>query len=168
MMRVAVVGLGSIARKAYLPVVTSLPDVTPVLVSRTASSLASVGDTYRVPDRYASLAEAIDAGLDAALVHTTSESHPEVVATLLRAGVEPFRRGAELLGLPPGGLVALEDAPAGIASARAAGVGHVVGVTTSHPAHVLVTAGAGETAADLTMLADAVEGCRHTSPTWKA
>ena len=86
-MRVAVVGLGSIARKAYLPVVTSLPDVTPVLVSRTASSLASVGDTYRVPDRYRSLEEAIDAGLDAALVHTTSESHPEVVATLLRAGV---------------------------------------------------------------------------------
>jgi virulence factor len=86
-MRVAVVGLGSIARKAYLPVVTSLPGVTPVLVSRTASSLASVGDTYRVPDRFGSLADAIDAGLDAALVHTTSESHPEVVGTLLRAGV---------------------------------------------------------------------------------
>jgi virulence factor len=86
-MRVAVVGLGSIARKAYLPVVTSLPGVTPVLVSRTASSLASVGDTYRVADRYGSVAEAIGAGLDAALVHTTSASHPEVVATLLRAGV---------------------------------------------------------------------------------
>ena len=71
---------------------------------------------------------------------------------------EPFRRGAARLGLPPAGLVALEDAPAGIASARAAGVGHVVGMTTSHPASVLLAAGAGETAADLSALADAVEG----------
>jgi len=77
---------------------------------------------------------------------------------------EPFRRGAELLGLPPGGLVAVEDTPAGVASARTAGVGHVVGVTTSHAADVLVTAGAGETAVDLTVLADVVEGRRHTSP----
>ncbi len=77
---------------------------------------------------------------------------------------EPFRRGAELLGLPAGGLVALEDAPAGIASARAAGVGHVVGVTTSHPAHVLVEAGADDTAVDLTVLAEVVEGRRHSSP----
>ena len=86
-MRVAVVGLGSIARKAYLPVVTSFRGITPVLVSRTRSSLAAVGDAYRIPDRFDSLTEAIDGGLDAALVHTTSESHPEVVATLLRAGV---------------------------------------------------------------------------------
>lgn len=86
-MRVAVVGLGSIARKAYLPVVTSMRDVTPVLVSRTESARASVGDAYRIPDRFGSVGEAVDAGLDAALVHTSSESHPEIVATLLRAGV---------------------------------------------------------------------------------
>jgi len=74
---------------------------------------------------------------------------------------EPFRRGAELLGLEPRALVALEDAPAGIASARAAGVGHVVGVTTGHPAHVLVTAGAAETATDLVALAEAVDRRRR-------
>jgi len=77
---------------------------------------------------------------------------------------EPFRRGAELLGLPAGGLVALEDAPAGVASARAAGVGLVLGVTTSNPAHILLTAGAHGTAEDLTELADAVEGLRRPAP----
>lgn len=86
-MRVAVVGLGSIARKAYLPVITSMPDIAPVLVSRTASSLASIGDAYRVPDRFDSLVAAVESGLDAALVHTTSQSHPATVAALLRAGV---------------------------------------------------------------------------------
>ena len=74
---------------------------------------------------------------------------------------EPFRRGAELLGLDPAGLVAVEDTPAGIASAVAAGVGLVVGVTTGHPAQTLVRAGARTTVADLTSLADAVLRRRH-------
>ena len=73
---------------------------------------------------------------------------------------EPFRRGAELLGLDPHGLVALEDAPAGIASARAAGVGHVVGVTTGHPVHVLISAGAAETVPDLVALAETIAARR--------
>ncbi|WP_165372708.1 HAD family hydrolase [Pengzhenrongella frigida] len=70
---------------------------------------------------------------------------------------EPFRRGADLLGLPPGGLVAAEDSPAGIASGRHAGIGHVLGVTTSADAGALRRAGAHETAPDLTALALAVE-----------
>ena len=34
------------------------------------SSLASIGDAYRVPDRFDSLVAAVESGLDAALVHT--------------------------------------------------------------------------------------------------
>lgn len=41
---------------------------------------------------------------------------------------EPYRRGAELLGLDAADCVVFEDAPAGIAAARAAGIGHVIGV----------------------------------------
>ena len=70
---------------------------------------------------------------------------------------EPFRRGAERLGLRPGGLIAVEDAPAGIASAGAAGVGRTIGITTTHPPHVLRAAGAAQTAPDLIALATAVE-----------
>jgi len=84
---VGIIGLGSIATKAYLPVVTALPDVTPVLVSRSPRKLADIGAVYRLPDRHSSVLEAMGSGLDAALVHTTSETHPEVVATLLRGGV---------------------------------------------------------------------------------
>ncbi len=71
---------------------------------------------------------------------------------------EPFRLGADLLGLPAEGLVAVEDSPAGIASARGAGIGHVVGVTTSHPSGILLAAGAHSAAADLVALSDAVLG----------
>ncbi|MBS1861001.1 MAG: HAD-IA family hydrolase [Actinobacteria bacterium] len=45
---------------------------------------------------------------------------------------EPFLLGARALGVEPGRCLALEDAPAGIESARAAGM-PVVAVRTSHP-----------------------------------
>jgi beta-phosphoglucomutase-like phosphatase (HAD superfamily) len=69
---------------------------------------------------------------------------------------EPFRRGVDRLGLDPRDLVAAEDTPAGIASALGAGVGRVVGMSTSQPGARLLAAGAHETAPDLTALARAV------------
>jgi len=69
---------------------------------------------------------------------------------------QPYLLGARRLGLRAGGLVAAEDSPAGIASAIGAGVGHVLGVTTTHRAHVLDAAGASTTAPDLMLLAEAV------------
>jgi sugar-phosphatase len=75
---------------------------------------------------------------------------------------EPYRRGADLLGLRPADLVAAEDAPAGIASARGAGIGYVIAVTTSHPAHVLLAAGAHASAPDLVALAAVVEELDRT------
>lgn len=41
---------------------------------------------------------------------------------------EPYLRGAALLGLDPADCIVLEDAPAGISAARAAGVGAVIGI----------------------------------------
>lgn len=45
----------------------------------------------------------------------------------------PYLRGAELLGFPPDRCLVVEDAPAGVASARAAGC-PVIGVLTTHAA----------------------------------
>ena len=75
---------------------------------------------------------------------------------------EPYRRGAQLLGRRPADLVAAEDAPAGVASARGAGIGHVIAITTSHPAHVLLCAGAHASAPDLVALAGVVEELNRT------
>jgi sugar-phosphatase len=43
---------------------------------------------------------------------------------------EPYRRAADLLGVPPHRCIAFEDAPAGVAAAVAAGA-HVVAVTST-------------------------------------
>jgi len=69
---------------------------------------------------------------------------------------EPYRRGAEALGLDPAGLVAVEDTPAGIASALGAGIGRVIGVTTTRDAALLRRAGAHACIPDLTQLAAAL------------
>lgn len=41
---------------------------------------------------------------------------------------EPYSRGADLLGVAASHCVAFENAPAGVASARAAGIGYIIGV----------------------------------------
>ncbi|HEX6508695.1 MAG TPA: HAD-IA family hydrolase [Chloroflexota bacterium] len=46
---------------------------------------------------------------------------------------EPYRRGAELLGLSPADCIVVEDAPSGVRAGVAAG-SRVLAVTTTHPA----------------------------------
>jgi mannitol-1-/sugar-/sorbitol-6-phosphatase len=49
---------------------------------------------------------------------------------------EPYLKGAELLGVKPGDCLVIEDAPAGIQSARAGGM-KVVGITSTYAAEAL-------------------------------
>ena len=87
-MRVLVVGLGDIARKAYLPVIGGVPGVELHLATRDRSVLDAVGDAYRIVHRHEFVGEALDAvSFDAALVHAATAAHPAIVEQLLRAGV---------------------------------------------------------------------------------
>jgi sugar-phosphatase len=60
---------------------------------------------------------------------------------------------AERLRVAPADCLAAEDSPAGVRAAVAAGVGEVVGVTTTHDERVLTAAGATATYPDLQDLA---------------
>lgn len=85
-------------------------------------------------------AEMVDAVVSA---ETTPEGKPSPA---------PYRIACERLGVDPRAAVACEDAPAGVRSARAAGAGAVLGITTSVPAPLLTAAGATHTAATLEVL----------------
>jgi virulence factor len=87
-MRVLIVGLGDIARKAYLPVVTGLPGLQLHFASRNQPVLRELGEAYRVTNLHASAGEALAASsFDAAFVHAATDAHPSLVELLLRAGV---------------------------------------------------------------------------------
>ncbi|WP_085209565.1 Gfo/Idh/MocA family protein [Streptomyces sp. Amel2xC10] len=91
-MKVGCVGLGDIAQKAYLPVLSAWPGVELHLQTRTPATLERVGDAMRVPDaqRHRDLDSLIGAGLDAAFVHAPTGAHPEIVGRLLEAGVPTY------------------------------------------------------------------------------
>ncbi|MDN3296526.1 Gfo/Idh/MocA family oxidoreductase [Streptomyces ficellus] len=91
-MKIGCIGLGDIARKAYLPVLATLPGAELHLQTRTPATLARVAETYHVPAdrRHRDLESLIATGLDAAFVHAPTPVHPEITARLLEAGVPTY------------------------------------------------------------------------------
>ncbi|HEY9369176.1 Gfo/Idh/MocA family oxidoreductase [Streptomyces sp.] len=91
-MRIGCIGLGDIAQKAYLPVLSTLPGVELHLQTRTPETLARVGDDYHVPgaQRHLDLDSLLSAGLDAAFVHASTSAHPAIATRLLEAGVPTY------------------------------------------------------------------------------
>jgi virulence factor len=89
-MRVAIVGLGAIARKAYLPVITARAGVEPIFCTRDRAALEELSRQYRVRELASNVGELLAKRPDAAFVHTATESHAAVAGELLRAGVHVY------------------------------------------------------------------------------
>ncbi|MFJ8039476.1 Gfo/Idh/MocA family protein [Kitasatospora sp. NPDC096147] len=89
-MPVGVIGLGDIAQKAYLPVLTALPGLDLRLMTRDRAKLDRIGDTHRIDARFTDLGELIDSGLRAAFVHASTDQHVPIVTALLEAGIDVY------------------------------------------------------------------------------
>ncbi|GAA4200195.1 Gfo/Idh/MocA family oxidoreductase [Streptosporangium oxazolinicum] len=89
-MKIAVIGLGDIAEKAYLPVLGATPGLDLHLCTRDRATLDRLGDAHRVERRFSSVDEVLGAGIEAAFVHVATGAHAEVVEPLLRAGVHVY------------------------------------------------------------------------------
>lgn len=89
-MRAALIGLGDIAEKAYLPALAARGDLELSLMTRDAAKLAWIGDAWRIARRFTELDALIDAGIEAAFVHAATGAHAEIVQRLLEAGVHVY------------------------------------------------------------------------------
>jgi len=89
-MKCGIIGLGDIAQKAYLPVITRMPGVELVLCTRNPDPLARVGLEYRLAEQVATIEELIATGIEAAFVHTATQAHYSVVKSLLEAGIHVY------------------------------------------------------------------------------
>src|SRR4051812_50112763 len=96
-LRLAVIGLGDIAQKAYLPVLTGRDDVELTLMTRDPQRLDRIGRQYGVTRVTTSFDDVLAAPGDAAFVHAATAAHAELVEPLLGAG------GGRLGGQPPAG-----------------------------------------------------------------
>jgi len=90
-MRILMIGLGSIAHKAYLPVIGARADLELHLLTRDQAVLAAAGAAYRTEHLYTDLDEALKAGsFNAAFVHVATTAHPQIVERLLSEGIAVF------------------------------------------------------------------------------
>ncbi|GAA3402759.1 Gfo/Idh/MocA family protein [Paenibacillus hodogayensis] len=89
--RVAMIGLGDIAAKAYLPVVAHHPRIELVAVmSRSRETVDRIGEAYRIAGRTTSLDELLDFKADAVFVHSPTTTHAEIVMACLDRGVHVY------------------------------------------------------------------------------
>jgi virulence factor len=89
-MRIAIVGLGKIAQKAYLPVISARQDMELIFCTRDRSTLDRLSEMYRVKERVVEVRDLPRRKVDAAFVHTSTESHLEVAGELLRSGIHVY------------------------------------------------------------------------------
>jgi virulence factor len=89
-LRVGVIGLGAVARKAYLPVLASRQDLDIVLATRNLPVLEELGRQYRIANRVQTVEELIGAGVTAAFVHAATEAHGVIVGKLLASGIDVY------------------------------------------------------------------------------
>lgn len=88
----AVIGLGDIAQKAYLPVLAAQPGLDLRLMTRDRAKLDRIGDAHRIaPEhRFTDLGALIGSGVRAAFVHASTDQHVPIVEQLLTAGVDVY------------------------------------------------------------------------------
>lgn len=89
-MRIALVGLGDIAQKAYLPLLASDERVTPLLCTRNPAVLEKLARQYRVAERFTEVAALLASRPDAVMIHAATAVHSELAQQCLRAGIPTF------------------------------------------------------------------------------
>ncbi|TNI18738.1 Gfo/Idh/MocA family protein [Aeromonas dhakensis] len=89
-MRIALVGLGDIAQKAYLPLLASDERVTPLLCTRNPAVLDKLARQYRIAERFTEVADLLASHPDGVMIHATTAVHLELAVLCLRAGIPTF------------------------------------------------------------------------------
>ncbi|MGY3894796.1 Gfo/Idh/MocA family protein [Aeromonas enterica] len=89
-MRIALIGLGDIAQKAYLPLIASDERVTPLLCTRSQDVLGKLARQYRIPECFTEVDGLLASRPDAVMIHAATAVHREIAEQCLRAGIPTF------------------------------------------------------------------------------
>jgi len=89
-MRIAMIGLGDIAQKAYLPLISNSPNITPILCTRNIKTIERLSQKYRIKETCTELKELILLKPDAVMIHSNTESHFTLAKQCLTAGIPIF------------------------------------------------------------------------------
>ncbi|WP_440110621.1 Gfo/Idh/MocA family protein [Paenibacillus sp. QZ-Y1] len=89
--RAAIIGLGDIARKVYLPLLTAHSDVEITgIMNRSPEPVKEIQHTYRLSNGTTDMKELLSWDLDAVFVHTATEAHFDIVMQCLERGLAVY------------------------------------------------------------------------------
>jgi virulence factor len=89
MRKIGIIGLGDIAQKAYLPVI-SKKNLEIHLCTRNEYTLRKVSEQYRINHLHQNLDSLINSGITGAFVHTATASHYDIVEQLLNNNIHVY------------------------------------------------------------------------------
>lgn len=81
--KIGMIGIGDIAKKAYLPVLTQMKGIELHLCSRNEETLGEMAAKYKIQHTYSDINELLKNEIDAAFVHSATDSHEAIIDTLL-------------------------------------------------------------------------------------
>ncbi|MBE7175416.1 MAG: Gfo/Idh/MocA family oxidoreductase [Mucilaginibacter polytrichastri] len=90
MLKIGIIGLGDIAAKAYLPVISARPGLDIHLCSRNREQMEQLAAQYRFTKMHGETGSLIAAGIDGAFVHAATLGHAAIIRPLLEAGIPVF------------------------------------------------------------------------------
>lgn len=89
-MRIAIIGLGDIAKKAYLPVLSQKEGIELVLCTRNAATLDELARKYKIKESVQTVEQLLQKNITAAFVSTATEAHFETAEQLLKNGIHVY------------------------------------------------------------------------------
>lgn len=89
-MRIALIGLGDIAQKAYLPLLASDERVTPLLCTRNPQVLDKLARQYRIAECFTEVDALLGSRPDAVMIHAATAVHGRLAEQCLCAGIPTF------------------------------------------------------------------------------
>lgn len=88
-MKIGIIGLGDIARKAYLPVITTMNHDL-VFCSRTIEVVDEAVEKYRINEWCFDYKELLNFSIKAVFIHTATSSHYEIIKFFLNHNIHVF------------------------------------------------------------------------------
>ena len=89
-MKIGIIGLGDIAQKAYLPVLTEKENVELILCTRNMDTLNKLSKKYRITQCVQTIDELIEKNIEAAFISTATEAHFKIAEKLLKNGINVY------------------------------------------------------------------------------
>lgn len=89
-MKIGLIGIGDIAKKAYLPALTQTKNVELYLCSRNSEALKEAAAAFPVSDVFTDRRKWMNSGIEAAFVSTATGAHEEIIDELLDHGIHVY------------------------------------------------------------------------------